>query len=252
MVGMALINKDKKADILKAIESGDTSGIKEIKKQPLAVEPATKQPAQVKNTTQTAAIRVSNPQDALIVGSMSGNLQEVKSAIASGARVNVKDKEAHWTALMWACDFGHIEVARLLIDSGANLNARDHYDYTALMRASDEGRTEVVKFLVGAGADTEPRDKYGKTALMMAFKEHHKEAAEALLDAGANLEATDRFGRTLLLRAVSDGWAEGVKLAVAHGANLRAEDLHENTAWGIAMLKKNNHEIVEILMDAGV
>jgi len=208
---MPLINKDKKADIHNAIQSGDTGIIKEIKKQPLAVEPPIKQPTKV-------AIPVKNPTEALFAEIMSGDLQQVKAAVAAGARVNAQHEKYGWTPLMEACQNEKWEIAKCLIDLGADVNRRDKYDYTMLMRAADDGDVNAIKLLTAAGADTEMKNNYRKTALMLAFKQHQKEAAEALLDAGANLWAKDKFGKTVIDHAVSDGWGDGVKLARERGA----------------------------------
>jgi ankyrin repeat protein len=56
------------------------------------------------------------------------------------------------TALMFAAQNGHLEISKLLIDRGADVNAK--YDgWTALMFASKKGYREVVKTLLEKGAD---------------------------------------------------------------------------------------------------
>ena len=53
---------------------------------------------------------------------------------------------------MWASYNGHIEVVILLIEKGADINARDSSGYTALKMASIMGHTEIANLLIEAGA----------------------------------------------------------------------------------------------------
>lgn len=55
--------------------------------------------------------------------------------------------------LHWACMYGHLPAAELLLDRGARLNATNTLGMTALMTASFEGHAHVVKMLLGRGAD---------------------------------------------------------------------------------------------------
>jgi len=67
------------------------------------------------------------------------------------------------TALMYATE--RIENVRLLVENGADINARSDGGYTALMFASNEGSVETVKFLIDKGADVNIKNEKGETAL---------------------------------------------------------------------------------------
>ncbi len=56
------------------------------------------------------------------------------------------------TALMWASLEGHPEIAKLLIEEGADVNVQNDDGATALMAASQEGHKEIAKLLRKAGA----------------------------------------------------------------------------------------------------
>jgi len=58
---------------------------------------------------------------------------------------------------MRAAAHGRVEVARILIDAGANVNARDSHGETALMRAAQMGYAETAKLLIESGADVNAR-----------------------------------------------------------------------------------------------
>jgi hypothetical protein len=66
--------------------------------------------------------------------------------IDNGADVNAKDNDG-WTALMYAAFSGYTETAEVLIDNGADVNAKDNDGLTALMIAEGNDQTEIVNLL---------------------------------------------------------------------------------------------------------
>ena len=67
-----------------------------------------------------------------------------------GANVNLQNKMG-WTALMCACRNDHIEVAKLLVTKGADVNLVDGANKSALQRAQAQQKTNIVAFLQSAG-----------------------------------------------------------------------------------------------------
>lgn len=65
-------------------------------------------------------------------------------------------------------DIDCAKTVGLLLDHGANIEARNEEDDTPLMWAAEHGQTEVVRALLERGADVEARNKYGSTALVVA------------------------------------------------------------------------------------
>ena len=87
------------------------------------------------------------------------------NALISRIDVNVKLKEG-FTALFMASDYGHLEVARLMIEKGAKLDLRDNNDATALYIASRNGHLEVARLLIEKGATVDLQTMHGATALI--------------------------------------------------------------------------------------
>jgi ankyrin repeat protein len=84
---------------------------------------------------------------------------------------------------------GQIELVRLLVERGAALNTTAKYNLTALMLAIINGHTEIARILIQVGADGSIRDTgapgfYNKTALMLAEERGQREVVEWLKAAG--------------------------------------------------------------------
>ncbi|MEW6530540.1 MAG: ankyrin repeat domain-containing protein [Thermodesulfobacteriota bacterium] len=88
--------------------------------------------------------------------------------------------------LIMASRNGQIRVVRLLIDRGADVNAREkETETTALIAAAQQGHAEVVAVLLDRGADVHAKDKAGKTALSEAKHYNHEHVAKLLQERGA-------------------------------------------------------------------
>ena len=94
-----------------------------------------------------------------------GDLAAVKQALTAGADPNAKDPQSGSTMLSIAALMGHTEVVTLLLEHGAEVNAKSRDGGTALHSAAFLGRAETVKLLLEKGADTTLRNNMGSTAI---------------------------------------------------------------------------------------
>ena len=69
----------------------------------------------------------------------------------------------------------YVEIARLLLEKGADVNAHERFGRTALMAAASSGAPEMVQLLLDKGAKVEAKDIYGTTALMIAARRNSVE-----------------------------------------------------------------------------
>jgi hypothetical protein len=88
----------------------------------------------------------------LILAARGGHLGQVKLLLERGADVNARDKETETTALMVAAQQGHLQVADILLQKSANPNAKDKDGKTAPGEATRYNREDVVKLLKDRGA----------------------------------------------------------------------------------------------------
>jgi ankyrin repeat protein len=91
--------------------------------------------------------------------------------------------------------------AKVLLDSGADVNLEDAKGYTALMHAAVNGELSALKFLLDNGVDVDQRNANGLTALMRASSRGEMESVRFLLSNGADVNTLNKFGYTALYRA---------------------------------------------------
>jgi ankyrin repeat protein len=122
-----------------------------------------------------------------------GDLEKVKSIVATGTDVNTRDKDGR-TALHWAAVAGRKDVVVFLMDHGANPNAGEkRWGHTPLHGAVRHGQTDVAEVLIAAGANLEAKTSDQETPLFIAASSGHMALTESLLTHGANVNA-DRAG----------------------------------------------------------
>ncbi|CAM9492213.1 unnamed protein product [Heterosigma akashiwo] len=121
--------------------------------------------------------------------------------IEKGADVGYVDEESGLTTLIQAAHRGQLEIAKLLLEKGVNVNAATTEGVTALVAACSEGHEELAAALLGGGADVNHRDQQGTSALMAAAVAGHLDLLQALLAAGAEVNAQNEDGHTALMFA---------------------------------------------------
>jgi ankyrin repeat protein len=145
------------------------------------------------------------------------DLDLIKLLIAKGADVNAAGTRGE-TPLHGAASRGDLTVARLLIESGADLNPHASPEGTPLHNAIERNRPAVARFLIERGARLSDRERYGFTALHLAAIRGGTEVTNLLLERGADVHAGDRHGRTALFYAARHGHRAVADILTAAGA----------------------------------
>lgn len=150
-----------------------------------------------------------------------GNTSALVALLAHGASPNTFDKE-RMTPLHDVCQApqtSQADCARLLIDAGADINARDSWGRTPLRIAVSITSTDFnfIEILIQEGAYINTEDIYGQTPLIKSIRANSR-ATRLLLRHGANIEATDVYSNTALSEAIFRNRPEQLQLLLKYGA----------------------------------
>jgi ankyrin repeat protein/L-ascorbate metabolism protein UlaG (beta-lactamase superfamily) len=183
-----------------------------------------------------------------------GDVAKVKALLSANPQlVGVSDETDQFQSLPLhlAAISGNVELARLLLDAGADLESGDSDESTALDNAALNRHGDMVAFLLSKGADVNRRDKNGACALSFATAAGDTAIVDQLMRAGADLNFRDANGYTLAHFAVGRNLRGLLDILIARGSDLEAA-----TSEGITPLHsaagRGRVEMVKSLLDRGV
>ena len=173
---------------------------------------------------------------------LKGNIAAVKQYLDNGVNVNAKS-EPGLTSLHCAVneDFkgSHRELVKLLIDKGADVNARDDILDTPLHGASNK---ETAEILIKAGADVNAKNIYGKAILYSSARnaanasvtwQMYLDLVELLIAKGADVDVKNESGETplhVVARQFDEKKASEIcELLIANGAKVNEKKLNGQT-----------------------
>jgi ankyrin repeat protein len=179
--------------------------------------------------------------------------------ISAGADINHKSKMTGYTPLMNALNSCNNEIAKFLIDNGADIKIKANDGATALILACGCSE-QITKELLEEGADIHAVTDRGMGVFSQCTNVGLRrgtvsyEFAEFLLSKGADIDETNTTdyygGYTPLFWAVESGNEKLVSFLVEHGANVNAKSNKGKTPLSIAT-EAGSTNIVEILKAHG-
>ena len=150
-----------------------------------------------------------------------GDIEQVKLLISKGADVNAKDARG-FTPLHRVCfSISKNAIAELLIDKGANVNARitDVNDgRTTLHCVATSGNVEIGKLLIAKGVNIDAKENNGGTPLHRACLSGRKNVVVLLIAKGADLNVKNNKGQTALSLAKEGKYNEIIELLLKNSA----------------------------------
>lgn len=190
--------------------------------------------------------RDSQGRTPLMIATLSGERDLVAHFISRGADINAVDNDQN-TALMMAQD---LDIARLLLDADANVDAENGEHVTALLFMAVEGHSDIVELLLDSGANIEHCWQAGVTAVGVAAQKGHESTLKLLAERGANLAFVGGGGLTPLHYAALYGHVQTIEILVQLGVPLDCVDAEHRTALFLAVID-NEVSAVEALLKAG-
>ncbi len=154
----------------------------------------------------------------------------LRMLLDGGADVNARDAEGN-TPLILASLYASPECVELLIEKGADVNAANKAGATALIRAATS--YEKTRLLVAAGANVQMRTALGNTPLILAARRaDNSRTVRLLLDRGANATVRNDAGISPVLSGAASGDVETVCLLLDAGA--KADDFPKSNQPRVA------------------
>lgn len=185
--------------------------------------------------SEAPGAHVAGPDAPVADAAMRGDAEEVRRLLADGADVNARQGDG-MTALHWAALNRDADLARMLLDAGAEVGASTRVgEHTPLHVAARAQAADVVDALLVAGADPDATTTKGVTPLHFAAEADGARSIELLVAAGANVDARESvWNQTPLMFAAPKGRLGAVMALLEQGADFsvtaRVVDIPERSA----------------------
>lgn len=184
------------------------------------------------------------------------DINKVRQLLEEGVDVNIQTEFSGQTPLHWSVVGGNNEITRLLLEKGANLEAKNFSGMTPLHLLSAAyhlERTGTLLLLLEKGAQVNTIDKNGATPLHTVAENNFAPFVKVLLEHGADIEMKHmKYGTTPLHTAILS-WKPGIEtieILLAHGANINARDDTLRTPLFFA-IRKDKTERLKFLLKNG-
>lgn len=151
------------------------------------------------------------------------------------------------TALMRAAFRGRKEIVRVLLERGANPNAKNRLGKTPLMAACEGASEDLVALMLQAGADPNSRGYNGETAYLYAARYTTPSVLTRLERSGADPKAKDDLGRGALLWASFQSNERVVLYLLSKGAD--PNEIGKDRLTPLLVARTDSAR--KILLDAG-
>ncbi|GEM_PF-2809027 len=191
-------------------------------------------------------------------------LKLIKTLAQHNANLNARSNINN-TPLHFAAEENLPEVARILIELGAELDIQDIDQWTPLMLAINQGSVKVAQLLIQSGASLTIRNRDGWQALHFTANKKSQSSgksrlkiAKALLKAGAPLESVTKDGSSPLWLAAANSQPDLLKFFIEQGGDVNHTNhkglnlMHQLVTYEHLLPESQLNQIFDILYTAGI
>ncbi|WP_298892647.1 ankyrin repeat domain-containing protein [uncultured Psychroserpens sp.] len=183
-------------------------------------------------------------------------IEKAKLLLDYGFDVNQKKNSNSYSLLHMAVSYGDPDLVEEIVNRKANINERDNKFLRTPLHFSKN--SEITTLLINAGADLNAKDIQGISPLLSSLmnpsvsfpEEEICKQVKLILDAGADINSTDNYGNTTLLIAISFPLRKCVDLILKYYPDVNCQNDNGHTALSLA-INIGSIDIVRVLIDLG-
>ena len=190
-----------------------------------------------------------------LVGAVQNNKKDVLVYLLDTYEVNIEQETSTViegghpvegaTPLWTASTLGHLDIVKVLIERGANIEHTTDSRSSPLRGAAFDGHMDVVAYLIEKGADIDKPNQVGQSPLTIAAAMKQIDTVKYLIENGANVHHKGHNGDMPLHVAVESGSSDVTKILVGAGAKNVPNDVGYTPA--ILACCYGHHDILEFL-----
>src|SRR6266404_4081831 len=177
-----------------------------------------------------------------------GHIEVAKLLSQHGADVNAVSTENKRTPFFLASYSGHVAIARWLLDCGADVNCLDGSGLTSLHVAAANGHLGIVRLLLAQNVEVNSRNNDRYTPLLLALKYRRIDVVQLLLSHNADPNLHRDGGSTPLHLAAQRGYLDISRKLLECSVEVDAQDEHQSTPLLLA-LSYGHIDVVQLLLD---
>src|SRR6266404_7996713 len=179
-----------------------------------------------------------------------GHIEVAKLLSQHGANVNAVSTGKKRTPFLLASYSGHLAIAKWLLDSSADVNCQDGDGLTPLHVAAANGHLCVVQLLLAQKVEVNSRNNDRRTPLLLALEYRHIDVVWLLLDHNADPNVHCNDGKTPLHFAACNGYLDISWKLLDHSVPVKVDAWDRHRFTPLILASQYGHfNVVQLLLN---